>query len=301
MSSEEEKVSKESEVTEDDKAAVSSNNNSPIRKVEEKIEVSSSLSDSTLDFSSDKDLSTLKLKVDDVLKEESKKEKPKGDPVNFKVVYNKTKYDIEFPLEGTVKQLKEHLAPIINVLPTMQKVMIKGLAKDDKTLQELGVIKGAKLMVVGSKLNDVVNVNVPKSEVIKNETVGVTQREPLCKQKMHRKVLDKGIPEDALPGIKNCKEALPLTPLTGMVNKHGGKVRLTFKLELDQVWLGTKERTEKINMSSIQQIVSEKIEEHEEYHVMGLQLGPTEASRYWIYWVPAQYVDAIKDTVLGKW
>ncbi|RXG71792.1 Ubiquitin domain-containing protein UBFD1 [Armadillidium vulgare] len=167
---------------------------------------------------------------------------------------------------------------IRDVLPTMQKVMIKGLAKDDKTLQELGVIKGAKLMVVGSKLNDVVNVNVPKSEVIKNETVGVTQREPLCKQKMHRKVLDKGIPEDALPGIKNCKEALPLTPLTGMVNKHGGKVRLTFKLELDQVWLGTKERTEKINMSSIQQIVSEKIEEHEEYHVMGLQLGPTEAS-----------------------
>ncbi|RXG71794.1 hypothetical protein Avbf_10823 [Armadillidium vulgare] len=132
---------------------------------------------------------------------------------------------------------------IRDVLPTMQKVMIKGLAKDDKTLQELGVIKGAKLMVVGSKLNDVVNVNVPKSEVIKNETVGVTQREPLCKQKMHRKVLDKGIPEDALPGIKNCK------------------------LELDNLAWNEK-RTEKINMSSIQQIVSEKIEEHEEYHVM---------------------------------
>lgn len=31
------------------------------------------------------------------------------------------------------------------------------------------------------------------------------------------------------------------------------------------------------------------------------QLGPTEASQYWVYWVPAQFVDAIKDTVLGKW
>ncbi|MCL4129772.1 UNVERIFIED_CONTAM: hypothetical protein GTU68_048501 [Idotea baltica] len=253
------------------------------------------------DLMSDKAFSSLQLKVDDVLKEESKKEKPKGDPVSFKVVYNKTKYDIEFPLEGTVKQLKEHLAPIINVLPTMQKVMIKGLAKDDKVLKELGVIKGAKLMVVGSKLNDVVNVNVPKSEVTKNEPTVTNQREPLCKHKMHRKVLDKGIPEDSIPGIKNCKEALPLHPLTGMLNKHGGKVRLTFKLELDQVWVGTKERTEKINMSSIQQIVSEKIDEHEQYHIMGLQLGPTEASRYWIYWVPAQYVDAIKETVLGKW
>ncbi|PRD23045.1 UNVERIFIED_CONTAM: Ubiquitin domain-containing protein UBFD1 [Trichonephila clavipes] len=33
----------------------------------------------------------------------------------------------------------------------------------------------------------------------------------------------------------------------------------------------------------------------------GIQLGTTEASRYWLYWVPAQYVDAIKDTILGKW
>jgi hypothetical protein len=36
-----------------------------------------------------------------------------------------------------------------------------------------------------------------------------------------------------------------------MLNKSGGKVRLTFKLELDQVWLGTKERTEKLPLSSI--------------------------------------------------
>jgi hypothetical protein len=33
----------------------------------------------------------------------------------------------------------------------------------------------------------------------------------------------------------------------------------------------------------------------------GIQLGATEASRYWVYWVPAQYVDAIKDAILGKW
>lgn len=28
-------------------------------------------------------------------------------------------------------------------------------------------------------------------------------KEPLSKQKIHRKVLDKGIPDDAMPGIKN--------------------------------------------------------------------------------------------------
>lgn len=128
-----------------------------------------------------------------------------------------------------------------------------------------------------------------------------TAKEPLCKQKIHRKVLDKGAPDDAMPGIKNIKEGLPAVPLSGMLNKHGGKVRLTFKLENDQLWLGTKERTEKLPMASIKSVVSEPIEGHENYHILGLQLGPTEASRYWIYWVPAQYVDAIKDAILGKW
>lgn len=53
-----------------------------------------------------------------------------------------------------------------------------------------------------------------------------------------------------------------------MLNKNGGKVRLTFKLENDQLWLSTKERTEKLPMGSIKNIVSEPIEEHEEYHIV---------------------------------
>ena len=53
-----------------------------------------------------------------------------------------------------------------------------------------------------------------------------------------------------------------------MLNKMGGKVRLTFKLELDQLWIGTKERTDKIPMNTIKSIVSEPIEDHEEYHIM---------------------------------
>ena len=57
-------------------------------------------------------------------------------------------------------------------------------------------------------------------------------------------------------------------PLSGMLNKHGGKVRLTFKLESDQLWLSTKERTEKLPMGSIKSIVSESIEGHEEYHIL---------------------------------
>ncbi len=51
--------------------------------------------------------------------------------------------------------------------------------------------------------------------------------------------------------FQNTRESLPSFPLSGMLNKSGGKVRLTFKLELDQLWLGTKERTEKLPLNSI--------------------------------------------------
>lgn len=77
-----------------------------------------------------------------------------------------------------------------------------------------------------------------------------------------------------------------------MVNKHGSKVRLHFKLDQDQLWVGLKgtpltsllvltvsvmyymymymyaERTEKIPLSSVRQVLSEPIKGHEEYHIM---------------------------------
>jgi len=222
--------------------------------------------------------------------------------VEFKVVFNKKKFDVTFGLDDTVGALKVHLADIINVPNTMQKIMIKGLAKDEMTLRKLGVTKGAKVMVIGSTLNDVLEVaKKPSAQQLKEEAVEAAAKEAWSEQKVHKKVLEKGKPEDAMPGLKNTKESLPPAPLSGMLNKSGGKVRLTFKLELDQLWLGTKERTEKLPMNSIKSVSSEAIVGTEEYHIMALQLGPTEASRYFIYWVPAQYVDSIKEAVLGKW
>ncbi|GFY05331.1 ubiquitin domain-containing protein UBFD1 [Trichonephila clavipes] len=210
--------------------------------------------------------------------------------VDFKLIFNKKKHDICFPLDENILALKKHFESLIGVPASMQKVMYKGLCKDDKTLREVSITKGAKVMVVGSTLSDIIAVNTPSEQDLKEEKAAAATKEPLCKQKMHKKILDKGVPEDIQPGIKNAKDSLPPFPLSGMVNKSGGKVRLTFKLELDQVWIGTKERTDKIPMNSIKTIVSEPIEGHEEYHIMGIQLGTTEASRYWLYWVPAHQI-----------
>ncbi len=37
----------------------------------------------------------------------------------------------------------------------MQKVMVKGLARDEKSLKEAGVVAGSKILVVGSTFDDV--------------------------------------------------------------------------------------------------------------------------------------------------
>ncbi|NXC21373.1 UBFD1 protein, partial [Corythaeola cristata] len=248
--------------------------------------------------------------------------------VELRVIWNKTKYDVKFRLDSTGAELKREIHALTGLCgaaappaaarafpgrsgnprpcpsglpPAMQKVMFKGLLPEEKTLREIKVTNGAKIMVVGSTINDVLAVNTPKEAAQQEVKAEENKKEPLCRQKQHRKVLDKGKPDDVMPSVKGVQERLPTVPLSGMYNKSGGKVRLTFKLEQDQLWIGTKERTEKLPMGSIKNVVSEPIEGHEDYHMMAFQLGPTEASYYWVYWVPTQYVDAIKDTVLGKW
>ncbi|XP_030839786.1 ubiquitin domain-containing protein UBFD1-like [Strongylocentrotus purpuratus] len=227
----------------------------------------------------------------------------KGEMVELKIMYNKKKYDVRVGVESTVAELKTEIQTTTGVPPAMQKLMFKGLMKDEKTLKELKVTSGSKLMLIGSTAKAVMEVTkpVPAGGIVEKDEKASAAKEPLSKLKMHKKIIDKGKPDDAMIGIKNQHEPLPNVPISGMLNKAGGKVRLTFKLELDQVWIGTKERTEKINMNSIKNVLSEPIEGHEDYHILAIQLGPTEASRYWIYWVPAQYAKGIKDTVLGKW
>lgn len=44
-----------------------------------------------------------------------------------------------------------------------------GLCKDEKTLREVGVMKGVKVMVVGSTLDAIIAVNTPTEQDVKEE------------------------------------------------------------------------------------------------------------------------------------
>ncbi len=64
--------------------------------------------------------------------------------------------------------------------------------------------------------------------------------------------------------------------------------------------INSKERTEKLACASIYDVTSERIEGRGGYHIVKLKLGAKDdKSIYHLYYVPAQYVEAIKANVLG--
>lgn len=78
----------------------------------------------------------------DVNNSQTTLQEPSIENIDFTVIYNKQKISVNFALDGTVAELKTHLQKIISVPQAMQKVMFKGLAKDEQTLRNLGVTKG---------------------------------------------------------------------------------------------------------------------------------------------------------------
>lgn len=66
----------------------------------------------------------------------------------------------------------------------MQKVMYKGLVPEDKTLREMKMMSGAKVMVVGSTINDVLAVSTPKEVMQQEVKAEENKKEPLCRQKV---------------------------------------------------------------------------------------------------------------------
>ena len=62
--------------------------------------------------------------------------------------------------------------------------MYKGLLPEDKTLREIKITNGAKVMVVGSTMNDVLAVNTPKEIIQQEVKAEENKKEPLCSQKV---------------------------------------------------------------------------------------------------------------------
>ncbi|KAJ3214904.1 Ubiquitin domain-containing protein ubfd1 [Clydaea vesicula] len=229
---------------------------------------------------------------------------------NFSVKLNdiKMKLDesiINFSLspELLVKDFKTLIMEKTGIHENMQKLLYKGTLKDEKTLKESNLKDNIKVILMASKVEDILSINSQKNLQKSDDSVksNSSASEIWSDKTEHKKILDKGRPDDGEEGKLNLRLRIPERGVTNLYNSRGVKTRLTFKSDLNQLWIGTAESTQKITYSSIQDVISEPIKGNEVYHILALKLGPTAKSNMYFYFVPCQYIESIKDQILGKW
>lgn len=226
--------------------------------------------------------------------------------VTFKVQYGKSSAELKRPASSTVADLKAEVEKALAIPPSKQKLMYKGLLKDDAaTLQKVGIKNGAKVLLIGSSEADIAAAKASAASS-SGGAGGMAwdapkQDEDITKQPQHAKVIAKGVPEEAMPGIAERQVPLPdsLLNFNGLYNSQGSKVRLTFKPESQQLWIASTTTTQKLPYGSIAKIESWPIAEHPGYSVVSLGLGAGSSSRYWLYFFPSQYVSGIKIRLIG--
>lgn len=227
-----------------------------------------------------------------------------SETVAFRLQYGHGSTEMVRPVASTIGDLKAEIADLHGIPKEMQKLMFKGLLKeDDRTLGELNIKNGAKVMLVGSSPKDLLSVANHTGSGGGNtlQWDEKVKEIPISLQNKHRKVLEKGAPEGALPGMRG--KQIPLGEheqcIPGLLNALGNKIRLTFKPDIQQLWIGSAQATQKVSYSMISKIESYPIDGKEEYSIMSLQIGPSSSTRYWLYYVPSQLVAAIKLKILG--
>ncbi|EFJ45275.1 hypothetical protein VOLCADRAFT_118451 [Volvox carteri f. nagariensis] len=227
-----------------------------------------------------------------------------SEEVAFKIQFGKNSSDVKRPFDSTVGDLKGEIEKQLGIPSKLQKLMCKGAAlKDDAaTLRQAGIKDGSKLLLIGSNPTAVDAAKAAAAGAgAGGEWDAPKTEEPIHKQTQHAKVLAKGVPDGALPGLAGRQVPLDdkLTAIPGLLDSQGSKVRMTFKTELQQLWLGSEATTQKVPYGTIGKIESWPIEGNEGYSVVALHLGAGGTSKYWLYYFPSQYVAGLKIRILG--
>ncbi|ORY28740.1 hypothetical protein BCR33DRAFT_793256 [Rhizoclosmatium globosum] len=177
------------------------------------------------------------------------------------------------------------------------------MLSDEKTIGESKIVAGAKVMLMASSAKDIMTVVAPPPvDAATSGSGAAAEKVSIFTETEHAKIIKRGKPDFEIEkGLTTGRVSLPSLGVT-VLNQRGMKTRLSFRNETAELQIATAERTQKVPFGSVSRIRSEDMPlEHggEGYAAIGIQVGPTEKSIVWFYWVPRQYVENIKDTVLG--
>ena len=224
--------------------------------------------------------------------------------LSFRVTHRKDLHRIVIPLTATVLDLHKELERLTGIPVEMQKIMYKGGMKDkSKTLTDMGVKDGIKMMLMGSKPAEVEALaaagKAASAEPLLQHLKETATQVPLCDEQVHKRILDKGIPADAEQGLVGTESALP-GAIKGLLDGGGSKVRLVFKASEGVMNIATSERTATYPLGAFPDATSHPITGHDGYKILGVKMGKTDASIRYFYWVPSQYVNAIIAALTGQ-
>jgi len=223
--------------------------------------------------------------------------------VQIIVAFKKDKWPIKVRDNELIGSIKAKIAPLSGVPVENQKLMFKSMLVDTNTAVASGLKAGLKVMLIGTSKVDI------QKEQLNSVIASVTPTLPnkphspleLSSAAEHKKIIDKGAPEGALPGITG--RTAHLAEIGNVVkcvyDKKGEVVRLTFKLEDNQLWIGGKAHTHKLSMAQIRNVTYEPLSGCAGYAMLVLHVGSTDKSNLYFYFVPLQYCADIKRVILA--
>eukprot|EP00108_Taenia_solium_P009066 TsM_001115300 transcript=TsM_001115300 gene=TsM_001115300 len=231
-------------------------------------------------------------------------ENSEGVAVRLVVQHNRSKYSLELQPDCTVEDLKEKLEAITNVPVDKQKLIFRGILKNDMKIANLKLPgRDTRIMLLGAE-RDVSLTSYRSSDSAAESDTNRENEPPSEEDKetiaVHKHVIETfGKPDNAKVSLSVPATLADNETLTGLLDKKGKPLRLRFHRESCELWMATPSATYKIPLDTVKEVEHHPIVGHPGYHIMSFQLGPTRKSRFFIYWVPEQYVASIKKKALS--
>lgn len=237
--------------------------------------------------------------------------KEAAESISITLTFGKSSENVSVSPSMSLLDLKQSIFDRLGIQLTTMKLLLAGkaLKADEATLSELGVKGNSKILIMGTMASSSSSIPPSTSSASSSsnqneadwDSSKQAEEEPPTKKKEHLKWIEKGVPEDAIPGIagKQVPLAEGVVNINGLLNSSGSKIRLTFKEEMQQLWIGSATSTQKVPYSTISKIESWPIEGKSEYSIVALSLGSGSSSKYWIYFFPSQHTASLKIRILG--
>ncbi|KAH7824536.1 putative Ubiquitin domain-containing protein UBFD1 [Monocercomonoides exilis] len=229
----------------------------------------------------------------------------KGEIIKFEIKAGKISYQIEFGAENTVLELKQYIEAASGIPVANQKLMFKGSMRNEATLTESGVLNGGKILCIGS-LPSAIQLTKQKAtettaslEQILESEAKAKAEVPWCHEEKHRRVIMHGPPDGSISPESGKHSLPPSGQITGLMNSRCERIRIRFSAYERVMVILSDKGQEVLSYNKIRSVNSQPIEQYEGYFMMALKYGETDKHVKFIYFVPSQFVDAIKTTIIG--